>query len=194
MKKKIKRTSIFLGISLIVIGIVIGITIGYAHYMSTAEAINIIDLATLVTTIFLAVYIPAVMDRKLQIKRDKKQLIDDRVEELQALYRRMNLLIQGGEKVLSTKEYRTIKNTLDICQHKLDTIFILVISSPMEISFTKEMEEIKVLCSNYKELLSSPQLKDEGAYYSDDVREKEELLYNKIDKVTCLLVFKISEA
>lgn len=193
MKKGTKLSKILLGLLLLVIGAVIGYGLGYAHYMSLAEAINVVDLATLVTTIFLAVYIPAVLDRRLQIKKDKKALIEERVEELQSLYRKINLLVQG-ENPISPKSYLSIKNTLDICQHKLGTIFTLVASSRLDISFAKEMEEIKSLCKRHKDLLWSPQMEELDFHYTDDVLEKEEQLYNQIDQVACLIIFKISEA
>ncbi len=55
------------------LGIIIGIAVNHYYQLPLAEAINIVDLATLVTTIFLAVYIPEVLDRKLEIQRDKKR-------------------------------------------------------------------------------------------------------------------------
>lgn len=183
----------FLYFSLIIIGLVVGIAIRHYYNIPIAETINIVDLGTLVVTIFLAVYIPEVLDRKLQIKRDKKDLIEKRIEELQALYRRMNMVVQG-EQLLKPKDFRVIKNTSDVTQHKLETIVTLLTYSNIHTSFAEDIKNIRELCDAHKDLLWSEDMEDEGFTYSEDVQEKEELLYNKIDEATCLLIFKISEA
>ena len=64
----------------------------------------------------------------------------------------------------------------------------------MNVSFTKDIDKIRKLCKEHESLLLSDKMEDEGFTYSEDVPEKQELLYNEIDKVTCLLIFKISEA
>lgn len=183
----------FLYISLITIGIIIGIAIRHYYNIPIAETINMVDVGTLVVTIFLAVYIPEVLDRKLQIKRDKKDLIEKRIEELQVLYRRINLVVQS-EEVLKAKDFLVIKNLSDISQHKLETIITLLNYSNMHTSFTKDIQKIKKLCKEHQVLLLSDNMEEEGFTYPDDISVKEELLYNKIDEITCLLIFKISEA
>ncbi|WP_165025849.1 MULTISPECIES: hypothetical protein [unclassified Dysgonomonas] len=188
---KILKYSLY--VFLIIIGIVIGLIVTHYHRFQTAEAINLIDLATLVTTIFLAVYIPEVLDRQLQVQKDKKDLIEKRIEELQAFYRRINLLVQQESK--SMKDNMSIRNTLDLCQYRLDTITTLLDFAKMKTSFENEIIEINDLCTQHRNLLSTSKLTtEEGFVYPDDIQEQEEVLYNKIDKATCLLVFKISEA
>ena len=71
MTENIIKYSMYLFI--LVLGIILGITIRHYYNIPIAETINIIDVATLVVTIFLAVYIPEVLDRKLQIKREHKK-------------------------------------------------------------------------------------------------------------------------
>lgn len=193
MKDPDRFLKYFLYISLIIIGLIVGLFIRHYYNIPIAETINLVDVGTLVVTVFLAVYIPEVLDRKLQIKRDKKDLIEKRIEELQALYRRMNLIVQS-EQVLKAKDFLVIKNISDICQHKLETIITLLTYSNMHTSFTQDIKKIRKLCKDHQTLLLSDNMEDEGFVYADDIPEKEELLYNKIDETTCLLIFKISEA
>lgn len=185
--KQITILKFLFGLFLMGLGVVIGIAIRHYHNVPLAETINIIDVATLVTTIFLAVYIPEVLDRRLQVKRDKKELIEERVEELQALYRKINMLVQ--QESASDKDKASIKNTLDVCQHKLETIVTLLSASGMKASFSKEIRKIERIGKEHKELLWNNK-----EAYTTEVKEKEETLYNAFDKETCLLVFKISDA
>lgn len=106
------------------------------------------DEGTLVVTIFLAVYIPEVLDQKLQIKRDKKDLIEKRIEELQALYRRINLIVQN-EQVLHEKDFLVIKNILDLCHHKLETIITLLTYSNMSTSFNQDIKNLRKLSKSH---------------------------------------------
>lgn len=193
MKDSDQFLKYFLYISLIIIGFIVGIAFRHFYNIPIAETINVVDVGTLVVTIFLAVYIPEVLDRKLQIKRDKKDLIEKRIEELQALYRRINLVVQG-EQVLKPKDFLVIKNISDICHHKLETIITLLTFSNMHASFTQDIKKIRKLCKEHQSLLLSENMDDDGFTYADDIPEKEELLYNQIDETTCLLIFKISEA
>ena len=193
MKDSDRYLKYFLYISLITIGFIIGIAFRHFYNIPIAETINVVDVGTLVVTIFLAVYIPEVLDRKLQIKRDKKDLIEKRIEELQALYRRINLVVQS-EQVLRPKDFLVIKNILDICHHKLETIITLLTYSNMHTSFNQDIKDVTKICKEHHNLLWSENMEDEGFTYSEETPEKEELLYNEIDKKTCLLIFKISEA
>lgn len=193
MKDSDRLLKYFLYISLIIIGAIIGIAFRHYYNIPLAETINLVDVGALVVTVFLAVYIPEVLDRKLQIKRDKKDLVEKRIEELQALYRRINLIVQS-EQLLRPKDFLIVKNVSDICHHKLETIITLLTYSNMNVSFTKDITKIKKLCKEHESLLLSDNMEDEGFVYSKEVSAKEELLYNEIDKMTCLLIFKISEA
>lgn len=184
--KKIIFVRFLFGFFLIALGVVIGIAIRHYYDIPLAETINIIDVATLVVTIFLAVYIPEVLDRRLQVKRDKKDLIENRIEELQALYRKIDILVQ--QETISDKDEITIQNTVDICYHKFETIVTLLTKSGMNTSFTKEIKKIKKIIEEHKNLLET-----DTSRYSVQLKEKEEALYNQIDKETSLLLFKISD-
>lgn len=175
------------GAFLLALGIVIGVAIRHYYNIPLAETINMVDVATLVTTIFLAVYIPEVLDRRLQVKRDKKELIEERIEEFQALHRKINMLVQQNS--ISDKDKMSIRNALDICEHKLDTIITLLTAAEMKPSFNKEIRKIRKISQEHKELLWN----NTGEYTTEE-KGKEEELYNLMDKETSLLVFKISDA
>lgn len=187
-----KNLKFFLYIALILIGVIIGIAIRHYYSLPIVDTINIVDVATLVATVFLAVYIPEVLDRKLQIKRDKKDLIEVRIVQLQSLYRKINLIVQSEEKMVS-KDFLVIKNTLDIIDSKLDTIATLLTYANLQVSFTNDINNIKGLTSEHKKLLYSEQMQIEGFSYSENIVQKEETIHNKIDQLTSLLIFKLSD-
>ena len=176
----------------LLIGIIIGIAVRHYYHIPIVESLDIVDLATLITTVFLAVYIPVVLDRRLQVKKDKKELVEQRILELLALYRKVNIIVQSEEKI-HTKEFLSLKNTLDTINFKLDTINTLLNVAHFETSFITEINLIKKLNKEHQELLFSPEEENDFFFYPPEIQEKEELLYGKTDKAACLLIFKISE-
>lgn len=182
----------FLYFFLIVIGVIIGITVQRLHNMPMAETVNLIDLATLVVTIFLAVYIPEVLDRKLQIQRDKKDLIEKRIDEFQVLVKKVNLLVQDDFS-MTDKDYLRVVNALDVSMHKLGVIATLLKSSDMG-SFDADIAKIRKLCKEHRELLTSGKTPGEGAVYTTQELSNEEEIFNKIDEAASILMFKISDA
>ena len=177
---------------LIGIGVVIGVAIRRYHDIPLAETINIIDVAALITTIFLAVYIPGVLDRKLEIHRDKKRLINSRVDELQYLYRKINLLVQQGGNHGS--QSREIGNIIDICDSRLATIVMLIRNTEMKISIDAEMLEVIALCDEHKKLFAGHAPQDDEVENSAAFLENEERLYNDIDRAMSLIILKLSDA
>ncbi|MCC8154531.1 MAG: hypothetical protein LIP01_10135 [Tannerellaceae bacterium] len=83
---------------------------------------------------------------------------------------------------------------LDVTEHKLETIITLLTYSGMHTSFADEINTLRSLSKQHKNLLWTAKTPEQGFTYPDDIQAKEEKLYNKIDKETCLLIFKISEA
>lgn len=191
MQLKTNFLKIFLYVALICIGIIIGIAIRHYGNLPLSESLNIIDLATLVTTIFLAVYVPEVLDRKLQVAKDKKHLIEQKIEELQALYRKVNLLVQSDLQV-SSRSILLIDNTLDVSKSKIETIRNLLIHANLGNNFVEELDEIEKLCEKHKDLLWINEAETEKFAYSIAIQKREELLYNEIDSAISLLIFKIS--
>jgi len=193
MKKTKHIMRYFIYFFLICLGIIIGIAIRHYHNVPLAETINLVDVATLVVTVFLAVYIPEVLDRKLQGQRDKKILIDKRITEFQTLQRKINSLVQD-DNAINEKNYMTVKNLLDVSEHKLETIFTLIKYANFGTSFEDEITDIEYLSKKHRDLLVIENEVKMGFHYSYEVQQKEEELFNKIDKTTSLLLFKISDA
>lgn len=185
--KRERLVKFLLALLLLCLGVVIGVVFRHVYDMPLLETLNLVDMATLVTTIFLAVYIPEVLDRKLQVKRDKKEHIQKRIDELQAFYRRINILVQ--QETVSAKDRLIITNTLDICKHRLETVITLLYVSKLNTDFfAADLKRIRELCREYAELLLNAE------EFTHEVKHREEHQYNQIDKETSLLIFKIEDA
>ncbi len=183
--------NVFLYIGLICIGMIAGIAMRHYTDMPLGDTINIIDLATLVTTVFLAVYIPEVLDRKLQITRDKKELLEQHVLEYQTLLRRVNMLVQDDSK-MTRNDFLTMQNSMDVAEGKLESLGRLLLYAKLGDTFPKEIGEIKKLDAAHRNLLKNKD-GEPVASYSAEVRKQEGDLYNRIDEKTTLLIFKISD-
>ena len=196
---KMKRSSsdrllrYFFYLILLLIGGLVGFALRHYQSIPVSETINLVDVAALIVTIFLAVYIPEVLDRKLQILRDKKELIEGRIEEYQGLMRRINMLIQNNRK-LSGNDLLLVWNLLDVSGHKLDTIVSLLNYAKITGSFECDIQKIKQLNKEHREILRSDQMSNDDFQYSVEIQVKEEELYNQLDKMTSILIFKLSEA
>lgn len=176
---------------LIGIGTIIGIGIRHYYNIPIAETINIIDVAALVTTIFFAVYIPEVLDRKLKIHRDKKRLIDNRIDELQYLHRKINRLVQEGSS--QGGQSREVRNMIDICKNRLTTIIMLIEHAEMKVSLEKEIREVKRLSEEHGKLFVNNVARDGKAEDSPVFLQDEERLYNEIDRAISLIILKLSD-
>ena len=176
---------------LIGIGVVIGIAIRHYHHIPMNETINIIDVAALITTIFLAVYIPEVLDRKLKIRRDKKRLIDSRIDELQYLYRKINHIVQQGGSYGGHS--REVSNMIDVCKSRIATIILLIERAEMKAPIEKEIGEVIKLSEAHRALFWSLAENDRTENMPVCL-EEEERLYNEIDRMTSLIILKLSDA
>lgn len=189
---KSKLSNIFLYSSLVSIGIVVGIAIRHYYYIPLSESINIVDVATLATTVFLAIYVPSVINRKIQKTKDKKMLIVQRIEELQMLLRKINLLVQSDIKV-SARNILIVNNSLDIVDYKIRTISLLLNNSRFNQNYKKEVQIIRELCEQHKKTIKVEEPIKELFVYPPEVQQKEELLFNRIDEASSLLIFKVSD-
>lgn len=194
IKSKNKILTLFFGFCLICIGVAIGIAIRHYYYIPIAETFDIIDVATLITTIFIAVYVPSVLSREMQIKKEKKDLISHRIDEVQDFYRRINILVQ--QDMMTERDKINIKNLLDIILHRFETISILLsyVEVKKTVSFSEDINIIMSLADEYKRLLSPKELEHDDFKYSKNIQEQEERLYNEIDRLTSLVLFKLSDA
>lgn len=177
--------------TIFLLGIAIGMAIRHYYYIPLDDAINIIDVATLIVTIFLAVYIPGVFDRHMQVKQDKKELIEHRLEDFQEFYHRINQLVHHGTE--SSKDISIIENTLDVASNRFAIIITLMNYLSLTESFEEEIKEIKGLLAQHRDLLLNMDVASKNFIYPEDIRDEEEKLYNKIDKATSILIFKIND-
>lgn len=189
-QKKDRFLKYLLYLTILLLGIAAGIAIRHYYNIPMIESINIIDLATLVVTIFLAIYIPGVFDRQMEVRQDKKELLEHRIEDLQQLYRTINLSVQQGGA--TEKDRLILLNSLDVASNRFSTIVTLIEYLDLDTTFTDEIESIRSLLARHAALLRDAG-DGGGEVYPAEVRREEERLYNRIDKETSLLVFRISD-
>ncbi|MCD7969004.1 MAG: hypothetical protein LUF87_01455 [Alistipes sp.] len=175
--------------TIFLLGTAAGIAIRHYYNIPMIESINIIDVATLIVTIFLAVYIPGVFDRQMEVRQDKKELIEHRIGDLQEQLRQVDRQVQRGQ--LSEKERELLMNSLEVAANRFGTIITLFDYLGLDDTFTDDTSRIRDLLSSLCDLLNKARLRDGD--YSGEVRREEERLYNEIDKQTSLLVFRISD-
>lgn len=183
--------NVFLNLSLIIIGLIVGIAIGNYGNIPFQQEVNIVELAGLFVTVFLAVYVPAVLDRQLQSLRDRNDLLESRIEDYQSFLRRINMIVQE-DRSLQGNEPLTLINLLDISGHRINTLASLIKNSRFDASFSKDITAIRKVNDQHRDLLLPEGKPVEN--YGDDIRKQEEELYFKLDEMTSLLILKISEA
>jgi hypothetical protein len=195
MKQRLRNNNKFLRIfftfSIFLIGIVVGIAIRHYHNIPLSQEINIVDVAMLLTTVFLAVYVPSVLDRQMQVMRDKGNVIEQRIIEFQGLIRRINLIVQSGG--VDYEGCLSMNNLLDICDHRLETIVTLLSYYDKSDSYKQEINKVKAFCKEHRESLFMEQVSQEGKKFTKEERDREEELYNQIDRSSSLLLFKVND-
>ena len=192
MKRSEKLVKLFFYLMLVVLGIIVGVAFGHYGNLPLAEEINLIDIAGLMVTIFLAVYIPMVLNQQLQTTRDRKKLLEDRILDYQNLIRRVNILIQD-KQTRPFDDYLTIKNLLDVSEQRLNTLVLLIKNSGFDSSLNQDIAKIKKINEEHKNLLwDKIEAVSDSDLLEQSIREREELLYNKLDETSSLLIFKIS--
>jgi hypothetical protein len=183
---------VFLYVSLVAIGGVVGFAMSIYSTIPLAQEVNILDLATLVVTVFLAVYVPAVLDRRLQTQRDRKTLLIQRVDDYQSFLRRINILVQDGNGAPSDV-LTTVANLSDVASHRLETLASLVRNSRFREVLGGDIEKIKKLNLRHSVLLRDGAHSETGPGYVSDIIATEQTLYNELDEKASLLIFKISD-
>ena len=190
IKNKPKFLRSLLSFAIFLIGVIVGIAIRHYYKIPLAQEVNIVDIAMLITTVFLAVYVPAVLDRKIQTKRDEVQVIERRILEIHGLFRRINVLTQGES--LSYEGCLSVNNLLDICSHQLGTIAVLIAYLDKDNTLKPEINEINNLFKKRHSLLFIEPVPQTGKKYSLEQRNQEESLYNQLDRLMSLLLFKVN--
>lgn len=178
---------------LLAIGIIVGIAIQHYKNIPLSTEVNLIDLATLVVTVFLAVYIPEVLDQRLQNTQDKKKLIENRIAEYQGILRKINGTVQS-DILLDEKTALVVKNNVDILQHKLATAVSLLSYANFKITFEREIDSLKALTDRYAEVIRTGVSAPGNFRISSEFQQHEEQLYNRIDQASSILIFHINDA
>jgi hypothetical protein len=189
--KRERFWQVFLYVSLVAIGGVVGVAVAIYSDIPLVQEVNILDLATLVVTVFLAVYVPAVLDRRLQTQRDRKTLLEQRVDDYQSFMRRINILVQDGTAA-PADAFTTIANLSDVATHRLETLASLVRNSRFKDALSRDVDAIRRLDTQHSALLREGVHNSAGGFVSE-VITAEQTLYNTIDEKTSLLIFKISD-
>ena len=141
---------------LVVAGVVIGM--GLQHYypqFSFEDKIDIVGLATLVVTIFLAVYIPIFLERNMHNKRSEKDVIIRKIEALQGTIRTVNHTVAEcvQKQTVSSTNKALIVNMFTTISNELDTIIKLSDLCKKD-KFNKDFEEIKSIRYQYRKMVT----------------------------------------
>ncbi len=179
---------------LVIVGVVIGM--GLQHYyplFSFEDKIDIVGLATLVVTIFLAVYVPIFLERNIHNKRSEKDVIIRKIEALQETIKIVNCTVSEcvqKQSVSTVNNYKLISLFTTI-SNELDTIITL--SDYCEKNkFKDDFEEIKSCRFQYRKIVTGGDFQKKGFKYSILDKKEEEKIYHRFDKALCVLIFKLN--
>lgn len=183
-----------IGSILVVFGVLIGM--GLQHYSPLFEfkdKIDVIQLATLVVTILLAIYIPIFLERNMHNKRSEKDVIIRKIEALQSTIRSVNKTV--GECVqkqtVSTANSYQLINLFTTISNELDTIITLTEYCGIN-KFKNDFEEIKACRSQYRKMVTGGDFQKKGFKYTILDMKEEDNIYHKFDKALCVLIFKVN--
>ena len=178
---------------LVTIGIAVGIAIRHYNYIPLEDKINIIDLATLLVTVFLAIYIPAFLDRQMQNSRYEKDVIIRKIEALQTSFKEVNKLVTEcvQKNTVSQINCHSIINSFTLISNELGSVITLIEYCHAK-KLDTELVELKILRKDYKDLVTGGSFQQRNFKYTALTKKDEEIIYNKIDKAICMLIFKVN--
>lgn len=187
-------TRYIIGSILVIVGVVIGM--GLQHYypiFSFEDKIDIVGLATLVVTIFLAVYIPVFLERNMHNKRSEKDVIIRKIEALQGTIRTVNQTVGEcvqKQTVSSANNYLLISLFTTI-SNELDTIITLTNHCGKD-KFKEDFEKIKSCRFQYRKIVTGGDFQKKGFKYTILDKKEEEKIYHSFDQALCILIFKVN--
>ena len=185
---------IIIGIILFIFGVLIGM--GLNHYYPLFEfkdKIDIIQLSTLVVTIFLAVYVPLFLEWNMHNKRSEKDVIIQKIEALQVTIRTVNQKVSEciqKQTVSKANSYQLI-NLFTTISNELDTIITLTEYCENN-KFKDDFEKIKDYRYQYKKIVTGGKFQEKDFKYTILDKQEEEKIYHKFDKALCVLIFKVN--
>lgn len=178
---------------LVAVGVAVGIAIRHYHFIPLEDKINIVDLATLLVTIFLAIYIPAFLDKQMQNSRYEKDVIIRKIEALQSSFKEVNKLVTEcvQKSAVSQTNCHLIINSFTSISNELESVITLIEHCHAK-KLDTELTELKTFRRDYKNLVTGGKFQQRNFKYSALTKKDEEVLYNKIDKAICMLIFKVN--
>ena len=182
-----------IGFILVAVGVAIGIALNKYYNIPLDNKINIIDLATLLTTIFLAIYIPIFLDKHMQSRRYEKDVVIRKIEGLQSSIKSVNRIVTEcvQKNAVSVSNSHLIINEFTSISNELETI-ITLIGHCHDDKFKAEIECIKSLRFQYRSIVTGGKFQDRNFKFSALTIKEQELIYSKFDKELCLLIFKVN--
>ncbi len=183
------------GVLLLLIGIALGL--GIDHYypiFKFEEKINLIDLCTLLVTIFLAVYIPMFLEKNMHNKRYEKDVTIRRIEALQLNLKQVDKTVTEcvQKNAVSNANAYLIINYFTNISNELDTLITFVEHCHKK-KFADNLNAINQLRHQYRTAVTGGNFQKKDFKYSALAKKEEELIYHKLDKELCMLIFKITE-
>lgn len=183
-----------LGVILVFVGIGTGLAIG--HYYPSfpfEEKINAVDLITLIITIFLAVYIPTFLEKQVHSHRFEKEVIVRKIEGLQFTLRGINRTVTEclQENTITIGNSHAIINSFTSISNELETIITLIELCHKEKLYS-ELKTIKDLRHEYKRTVTGESFGKKTFKYTALIKKEEEVIYHKLDKQLCILIFLIN--
>lgn len=186
-------TRYLLALVLVAVGVAVGIAIGHYIFLPLDDKINIIDLTTFLVTVFLAIYIPAFLDKQMQNSRYEKDVIIRKIESLQSSFKEINKLVTEcvQKSVVSQSNCNLIINSFVSISNELESIITLIEYCHAK-KLDNELTELKSFRRDYKNLVTGGKFQQRNFRYTALTKKEEEVLYNKIDKAICLFIFKVN--
>lgn len=184
-----------LGLILVVVGTAIGFAV--AHYYPSSfpfeDKINAIDLITLCVTVFLAVYIPIFLEKQMHSHRFENEVVVRKIEELQATLRDVNRTVTEclQKNTVSSGNSHAIVNSFTSISNELDTL-ITLIELCHQRKLDTDLNSIKNLRHEYKRTVTGGNFGRKVFKYTALTKKEEEVIYHKLDKELCILIFKIN--
>ena len=185
---------IWIALILMLAGAAIGI--GINHYYPTfpvEDKINLVDLATLLVTVFLAVYIPIFLEKHMHNKRYEKDVIIRKIEGLQSTIKEVNKTVTEcvQKNTVSITNSHTIINHFTTISNELDTLITLIDFCQKD-KFKVEIEKVKSLRHQYRTIVTGGNFQRKNFKYPALTKKEEEVTYHKMDKELCMLIFKVN--
>lgn len=183
----------FIGIILVSVGVALGIAIKHYYSIPLEDKINIVDLTTMLITIFLAIYIPAFLDKHMQNKRYEKEVVIRKIEGLQSTMKEVNKIVTEcvQKNSVSVSNNYSIINSFTTISNELDTLITLIDHCQKD-KFKAEIERIKSLRHQYRTTVTGGNFQHRNFKYSALTKKEEEIIYHKMDKELCMLIFKVN--